>query len=155
MVYNTSQEFLTDATLEIDFVIGAGGCTSNCYNPTNPADLSTFVWGSYVAGGFGGITVAEQPADLGDWKSYGTVLKDMVSLGQDSVAGQGGVAYDGYTFGSIGFIYCGWSGPFFNHCSNRQDHSGYHIEQYVPNSYVVQTSPAQYYDEYVYIQAKQ
>lgn len=132
-VYNTYREFPPNTDVEVDFIIGNGGCTTNCQ--FNSANLTSFNWGSWVGGGFGGVTIAVQPSNISDWTSYGVVLKDMITIGQSNPPG--GVGYDGYAFGYIEADYCGWDGPNYNLCLANGQGAGHYFGQQVPDASVV------------------
>jgi hypothetical protein len=128
-----SVDFASNATLEVDFIIGSGTCTSNCQFTFNSNTLSAFVFGDYAYGqGYGGKTMAFYPHDINDWKSSTTVLKAMVSIGQNGNTRPDGVYHDGYSFGVIGVDYCGWSGQGFNLCY-RSAPQAYHIQTVYPS----------------------
>ncbi len=130
------REFGPNTDVEVDFIIGDGGCTSNCQ--FNSANLTAFNFGNWTTGGFGGVTIAVQPRNISDWTAYGTVLKDMITIGQSNPPN--GIAYDGYSFGYIAVDYCGWNGPTFNVCLGGSGSDYHYYGQQVPNSNVVQVT---------------
>jgi hypothetical protein len=117
IITDLGQDYAPDVDLEADFAIGNGSCYQDSSCRYNAANLTTFVWGTFAYGqGFGGRTIAVQPSNIGDWTANGTVLKDMVSIGQDINSQPDGVFHDGYSFGPIAIDYCGWEGQGFNYC---------------------------------------
>lgn len=137
-VTSNAHEFPPNTDVEVDFLIGCNSCT---VGSGGGPYLATFDWGAWTTGGYGGVTIAEDPANLADWTGNGVVLKAMVSLGQSGVSGfPNGVANDGYAFGYIAVDYCGWEGPNFNVCYSPPSYtSGYHLEQHVPDQNTVQS----------------
>lgn len=137
-IINDLHEFGPDTDIEIAFSIGAG--QQPCYRACNdPANLQAYAFGSWVGGGYGGVTIAIQPTNINDWAAYGTVLKHMVSIGQSNPPD--GVAKDGYTFGFVNLGCISFAGPGFNLCWTPTQGAGHYFAQNVPDSNIVESFP--------------